>query len=128
MKNTSLMAEFRYRHIKMLLIHHSTSIIKRGQHFIPHFTTISTRGHYQYPRRTLKDKWLSWVELCSCVLYAQAQATISAVHGNNIKRGNWLGNLLYMEHLQGRGEGAVQGKFDLQRGKFLQNQRRSPNN
>ncbi len=52
-KNTSLMAEFRYRLIKMLLIHHSTSIIKRGQHHIPHFTTISCRGHYQYPRRTL---------------------------------------------------------------------------
>ncbi len=53
MKNTSLMAEYRYRHIKMLLIPHSTSIIKRGQHHIAHLATISSRGHYQYPRRTL---------------------------------------------------------------------------
>ncbi len=57
MKNTSLMAEFRYRPIKMFLTHHSTSIIKRGQHRIPHLTTISSRGHYQYPHRTLINLW-----------------------------------------------------------------------
>ena len=63
MKNTSLVAEFRYRRIKMLLTHHSTSIIKRGQHRTPHLTTISSRGHYQYPRRTLRQGTVNAIAL-----------------------------------------------------------------
>ena len=48
-----------------LVWYQSTSIIKRGQHCIPNLTDISSRGHYQYPRRTLifwfiYESWL-WV-------------------------------------------------------------------
>ncbi len=60
MKNTSLIAEFRYRPIRMFLIHDSTPIPTRGQHCIPNLTTISSRGHYQYPRRTLMKMYQSW--------------------------------------------------------------------
>ncbi len=77
MKNTSRMAEFRYRPIKMLSFHHSTSTIKRGQHRIPHLTTISSRGHYQYPRRTLTVKLYIYIfRKETCHYYHRTQREI----------------------------------------------------
>ncbi len=45
MENTSLVAEFNYRPIKMLLTHYFTTVTNRGQQCIPHLPIIAKRGH-----------------------------------------------------------------------------------
>ncbi len=55
---TSLIAEFRYRLIKMSPIYNSTSITTRGQHYIPCLTIITSRGHYYSTLRTFNYQWV----------------------------------------------------------------------